>query len=391
MMNDDSTTMDDASCHVCGARAVSPEPVFEQLPTISSDCRVLQAGFNLGQCASCGNTVKILDANWHQVTASLYQGYLVNSDGNDGDRPLFDANGVALQSRTGRLAARLFDVVQPAFGARVLDVGAGQGTFLAALNQVRPDLALYANDLAETHRARICDIPAVRAFHGGDVFALPGDFDLVSMLHVIEHIQDPVTFLARLRNKISNQGHLMLVVPDTAANPLDLLVLDHCTHFTRDALANIITAAGYEIISEPDAWVPRELAILARPINGSDASPQHTLMPTYDPLDIVSHFAYLERVLADAWAAAENGRIGIFGASLAGAWLTACLGDQIDFFVDESPVRIGGKFLDRDVIAPDQVPSNATVFIALPPVSAKAVANRLNGGTVRYLAGSRAI
>lgn len=387
-MKDNGDSLTHNPCHVCGAQAVSLLPTFKQIATISSDCRVLEAGFNIGQCATCGNTVKILDANWQQVTKALYQGYLADEDASDGDRPLFNADGGALETRTKCLATRLFEAVQLVSGASVLDVGTGQGTFLAALNSARPDLALHGNDLAKTHQARIQGISGVQEFHSGDVFTLDGKFDLVSMLHVIEHIAEPVEFLMRLRSKISNEGHLLLVVPDTAANPFDLLVLDHCTHFTRDALANIVKVAGYEIVSDPDEWVPRELAILARPIRDASETQREALAPACDALDLTEHFAYLMRVLADAQAAAEDGQIGIFGASLAGAWLTACLGDKVSFFVDESPARIGNKFLNRDIIAPIDVPSKSTVFIALPPVTAQAVATRLSGGTVRYLAGS---
>ena len=72
-------------------------------------------------------------------------------------------------------------------------------------------------------------------------------FDLVSMLHVLEHVVDPVHTLRSLReSKMRPGGYLLLEVPNLIEH--ESLELSHLYAFTRSTLKGIVRQAGFRIL-----------------------------------------------------------------------------------------------------------------------------------------------
>jgi len=72
-------------------------------------------------------------------------------------------------------------------------------------------------------------------------------FDLISMLHVIEHVEDPVHTLRSLReSKMRSGGYLLLEVPNLIDH--ECLELSHLYAFTRSTLREIVRQAGFHIL-----------------------------------------------------------------------------------------------------------------------------------------------
>jgi hypothetical protein len=96
---------------------------------------------------------------------------------------------------------------------------------------------------------------------------------------------------------------------------------------------------------------------------------------------------WLRTVLREAsHAAANHPKLGLFGSSVAATWLAGALGDAIDFFVDEDPSRIGRRHLDRPIVAPQDVPGDAAVYVGMAPVSAEAVLKRYAKSSLKLVA-----
>jgi 2-polyprenyl-3-methyl-5-hydroxy-6-metoxy-1,4-benzoquinol methylase len=72
-------------------------------------------------------------------------------------------------------------------------------------------------------------------------------FDLISMLHVIEHVEDPVHTLRSLReSKMRSGGYLLLEVPNLIDH--ECLELSHLYAFTRSTLRETVRQAGFQVL-----------------------------------------------------------------------------------------------------------------------------------------------
>jgi hypothetical protein len=81
-----------------------------------------------------------------------------------------------------------------------------------------------------------------------------GRFDLVTVHFVLEHVAEPADTLRLLATLLSLAGKLYLSVPNSLANPGDLLVVDHLSHFSKGSLGNALLIAGLHptIINETE-------------------------------------------------------------------------------------------------------------------------------------------
>jgi SAM-dependent methyltransferase len=153
-------------------------------------------------------------------------------------------------------------------GASVLDVGCGRGDFLRFMRKTRADVQLTGIDLTTNE-----DTDGIR-FLRGDIFqsSIGGPFDVVVSLAVIEHVQDVVGFLARLR-ELARPGGIVVVMTINDSSLLYALARagqwigiplafnrlyskHHLHHFTRKSLRFLFVRNGYSIESEFDHDFP---------------------------------------------------------------------------------------------------------------------------------------
>jgi SAM-dependent methyltransferase len=85
-------------------------------------------------------------------------------------------------------------------------------------------------------------------------------FDLVSMIHVLEHISDPVGYLITLREKyLTKSAKLLIEVPNLYAH--DSFELAHLTSFSRETLTQVLKKAGYGTVFIERHGYPRSKLI----------------------------------------------------------------------------------------------------------------------------------
>jgi hypothetical protein len=165
-------------------------------------------------------------------------------------------------------------------------------------------------------------------------------------------------------------------VPNAGASPFDLAVADHASHFTRNDLVRLAERAGLAPLVVADEWMAKELSLVAVRSDGvARAEPVVEIESVEETIS--RKVAWLGTVLDQARKAAGRATpFGIFGTSISAMWLYGELADKVDFFVDEDPGRIG-ELHGRPVVNPDRIPDQATVFVALLPGIATAVAARI--------------
>ena len=146
----------------------------------------------------------------------------------------------------------------------MLDVGCGNGAMLRAFGKATTGWSLAGTELGDKYRRTVESIPGVESLHTCPPEEVPGQFDMVSMIHVLEHIPEPAAFLARLLPKLVPGGLLVVELPHHVANPFELLIADHCTHFAAATATALLERAGLEVLSVAENWVPKELTVVAR-------------------------------------------------------------------------------------------------------------------------------
>jgi SAM-dependent methyltransferase len=135
---------------------------------------------------------------------------------------------------------------------RVLDVGCGNGDFLATL--ARRGWHVSGTDLS----AVACDQARGKGIvtHEGPLTEanLPAtDFDVITLWHVLEHLPDPTVELAEARRLLRDDGLLVLEVPNSGTPTFrlcgkDWVCLDvprHLQHFTPPTLQQLLRQAGF--------------------------------------------------------------------------------------------------------------------------------------------------
>lgn len=100
---------------------------------------------------------------------------------------------------------------------RILDFGAGSGSFLPSLQAAFPAAALAAADIM----ARPATVAAEVVWHRGDLNdRLPiadGSFDLVCAIEVIEHLENPRAMLREIFRLLNPGGTAVLTTPNTGS------------------------------------------------------------------------------------------------------------------------------------------------------------------------------
>jgi SAM-dependent methyltransferase len=135
-----------------------------------------------------------------------------------------------------------------------LDIGCGQGAMLAEFRTRYPNASCNgvepSVDAAEfcfsRHGFRV-NTAACDSLSAGD---LPGSFDVITLIHVLEHVLSPVDVLARAVQRLSDDGFIYVEVPDLLSDRWsgkDFFHIAHVSYFNELALRNLFLRCGLEI------------------------------------------------------------------------------------------------------------------------------------------------
>jgi SAM-dependent methyltransferase len=338
----------------------------------------------IGVCRACGAVQKPADDVFLAEIADIYRSYTIYHQAAGAEQSVFEQSSGLPTSRSVRLLDTFRQHANLKPDGRMLDVGCGNGATIRAFGQVAPGWTKVGTEFDDKYRVDVESIPNTEPLHVGPVEHVLGSFDVITMVHVLEHIIDPVAVLKTVREKLAPGGLLLIEVPHHSANPFELLIADHRTHFTADSMTRALVAAGFEIVSAADDWIPKELTIVAQPAHSREAPP-HAGDAATARARIAASISWLRQTAQELHDLGSTGWTGLFGTSIAGTWLASEVGERVAFFVDEDPARIGRMYLGRPVHSPAEVPLGSRVFVGLPPVVATGICTRLARSGVEYV------
>jgi 2-polyprenyl-3-methyl-5-hydroxy-6-metoxy-1,4-benzoquinol methylase len=363
-------------CHICHAQAVVFVDGFASFSRVTSDCRPWSTGGKLGICHSCDTVQKIVDSRFHQDCETIYNSYSISRQGRGREQKVFDQSQGQSQFRSERLLTEVLNQFDLPVKGHLLDIGCGNGNLLQSFSRLHPSWILSGSEINTKYKSVVEDIKNVEAFYTCNIENIPGRFNIITMLHSLEHIVDPIAHLEKLHQKLFNDGLLLVHVPNYAQNPFDLLITDHCTHFSIENLMLMLQLAGFEIIIASDQHIHKELTILARKTHRPD-NPRHLKSPNSSHQYVIHALRWLKQTIHHATEIAFQGKFGLFGTSIAAIWLCNELGDAVGFFADEDLQRTDQNFIGRNVYHPKHVPQGWNVYIALPYPTANRIWKRM--------------
>lgn len=156
-------------------------------------------------------------------------------------------------ARSARGAVNRYRSLSPYLreGARILDAGAGGGEVVYVLRQLGFDASgLEPDERYARHAREVLGVPVATGFVQDAEFPA-GHFDVVTMYHALEHVEDPLAILTRLRGWTAEGGVLLIEVPNveaTCMSPSRRFHFAHFYNFNRQTLEGLGRRAGFEPI-----------------------------------------------------------------------------------------------------------------------------------------------
>lgn len=362
-------------CLLCGTQLLTPIAPDLRLACVSSDAFPLAQQAAFAVCPVCGMIQKVRDDAWNTAVAAIYANYKVYPLETVQTHLMFSKTGTA-KPRSLILAEHLAQAVSLPQRGRLLDIGCGNGDFLHSFKRVRPEWDVCGFEPSEASRAALeAHLPGVR-FYSGSLDAITDRFDCLTLNYVIEHLFEPVAMLRQMQGLLSPGGGIFVQTTSFQRNPFDLVIMDHCAHFTPETVAQAGVRAGLRLIASSNGWLEKEIGWYAQPAETPLAAGPDPLA-TRAAQDCERMVHWLKKFPETVRQAAAGRPLGIFGTAIAGTWLAGVMPGEVAFFVDEDPQRQGQRHLGLPILAPQDTPTAAAVVLAFPAGIASAIAARL--------------
>jgi hypothetical protein len=185
----------------------------------------------------------------------------------------------------------------------------------------------------------------------------------------VEHVPSPADYFARLAERVTDDGLLVVGEPLPDPDGFDLFFVDHLHHFHPDHLRAFAAAAGLE---EVGRWEGNPHA----PAFGLQAYRRGSPDTSFERADTgaAEIFARWEKVFAeiDGWLLAWP-KIVVWGLGQTFVLLSAYTSlrpERIVCALDDHPERYAAAGLGFPIVRPEKMIPNAPVLVAFRPPAA---------------------
>ncbi|HRH58547.1 MAG TPA: class I SAM-dependent methyltransferase, partial [Chitinophagales bacterium] len=131
----------------------------------------------------------------------------------------------------------------------VLEVGFGSGILLKELKQKGIQ---HLTGIEPGNHKRVDglkDIQLIKDFFPSEHFKIKAD--LIYSFGILEHIEDPLSFLTEQINQLSENGKIIFSVPNCEPylkeGDLSVFIHEHYSYFTRESIIKLVNKIGFEI------------------------------------------------------------------------------------------------------------------------------------------------
>lgn len=228
-----------------------------KIPTQVQDFSVSQQQFQLQQVQN-GTILQTVPVPSPDTIGSYYESddYISHTDGNSSffEKAYQFAKGIALRQKV-----RLVRHFATPTATSHLDFGAGTGAFVQAMTNVGFTSVGYEPSEQARKQAAEKQIDLLADYKT----LQPGQFDIISLWHVLEHVYDPKETLTDLKRLLKDFGIIVVAVPNfeswDAQHYQDKWaaydVPRHLWHFSESGIRELAGTVGLEVAAVKPMWM----------------------------------------------------------------------------------------------------------------------------------------
>lgn len=240
------------SCPLCKGRYLEGVFSYDRPPSGETSFK-LSAGSSyrreIWRCVRCGHFISVHEMDLSSIYQQEYMRATYGKELKEHfDRIVVLPLRLSDNKRRVRRVTRFFK--KP---GSVLDIGSGLCVFLYGMKKIGwQGTALDPNEAACRHAREVVGVKAVcEDFMKAKRL---GKYDLVTFNKVLEHVQDPVTMLAKARECLRPKGLVYVEVPDgelavRKGQSREEFFIEHRHVFSAVSLALLVQSAGFVVLS----------------------------------------------------------------------------------------------------------------------------------------------
>lgn len=260
-----------------------------------------------------------------------------------------------------------------------MDVGAGTGLFLGSIHDKFPDYEYHAIEPSRA-KTQLRNLDFIKHIHEdflGHTSLDVGVFDYITAWFVLEHVDNPLEFMKKIKSLLSSDGRAFLSVPNLLDDRSDIITLDHISKFTPKSFRNLCRVAGFEVVAEKLSSVSMYLSL--KPTASSSYE-----IDRFDPAPIVqANQAYVNRIGEHVNVLLSKKDIAVFGY---GKLLPMILhaGLSISCIIDDNSLYKGLNYQSIPVSSFDEFRNGPVldILVNVNELSYLRILPRLDGYTV---------
>lgn len=327
-------------CIICASTNFSIILDYKKNKVVTSDNKIINSSFLLQQCKECFHIQKKIDKiflNNLDYIYKNYQAYALN-DGKEEEKLDIDNKS----TNRSQIILNNIKTIIPSNG-KVLDIGTGTGVFLKEFYKSYK-WELYAQDVNENNKNSLYNLKGFKKFFiSGEEKLNKNYFDIISAIHVFEHILDKNNFLLEIKSSITNDGFLLLQVPNIDENIFDIFTIDHISHFNKYILNNLLKKY-FTYVYFPKEQISREITVIATDYYIDTLNEQNIKNNEQNIKNkITTLISYLNSI---------DEKIAVFGTSPPALFCAALLDFNIEYFIDENKNKQKKDLYDCKIISP---------------------------------------
>ena len=311
---------------------------------------------NLSICTKCNHVQKVLNRSWFKSISNLYEekyfflGKHIN----------FKKNKVI--SRDDFIVNQFDKLFKLKNKGAFIDIGCGSGNFLEAFKKKKRLWNLNAQDLTKLHKKKLTKKLNLEKFYQCPIENIKKKFDLISINHVLEHVQKPLEFLHNIHYLLKDNAYLIIRVPNLSFVHSDLSMLDHCSHFMDNSMEQLIYMSKFNYYRKLSGANESELFYVLKKDNSKKFKKIKKKLLVSD-IKFVKKIIKKNKFFEEKIKKDKKKSIGVFGVGTSSFFLNSLLKNKIKFFVDEDPSKINKYFFNKKIYSIKDYPENSNLYI----------------------------